>query len=401
MIRKCLAFGIILLFVGTCITPGIAQNTEKQSSRGNWLYVGGSGPGNYSIIQDAINDSSDGDTVFVYDKSSPYYEHLKITHQVNLIGENRETTIIDGNGNMNISVVLLADDGRNVTISGFTIRNGLRGIKVNTNNNIISGNIIDNTSQGICLSGSDSNTVAGNIITHTMFGVYISCSFQNKIYENYIEDNLLGIEVYCDWSREYVKNTLFFVEGFPNDIYKNTIRNNSYGIYVLGESLVNISHNDIINNSNGINLEISSSAGSLWCNNNTIFQNNISRNEHGITLYSRGYMRVTGGTGGWGIRDNNIVENNITYNANGIEITNYMRHGIGFNTFSHNNFIGNTQTVNLENTIYNHWVGNYWETPRLLPYPIIGEIMIFRHIIHWINFDWHPAQELYNIPGMS
>jgi hypothetical protein len=29
MKRKCLAIGIILLFVGTCIIPAIAQNTEK------------------------------------------------------------------------------------------------------------------------------------------------------------------------------------------------------------------------------------------------------------------------------------------------------------------------------------------------------------------------------------
>jgi hypothetical protein len=45
MIRKWLAVGIILLFVGTSIIPANAQNTEKETSRG-WLYVGGSGPGN-------------------------------------------------------------------------------------------------------------------------------------------------------------------------------------------------------------------------------------------------------------------------------------------------------------------------------------------------------------------
>ncbi len=387
MKRKCFAIGIILLFVGTCIIPANAQDIEKSlsSSRGNWLYVGGSGPGNYTRIQDAINDSSDGDTIFVYDESSPYYEHLRITHQVNLIGENRETTIIDGYGNMDISVVFLIDDGRNVTISGFTIRNGLTGIMVDTDNNIISGNIIENTSNGIWLSYSDGNSVECNIITHTIIGVYIYQSSRNKVYENYIEDNLQGIFVY---GSTYLKNILFFVEGLPNDIYKNTIRNDSYGIYVLGESWVNISYNEIINNSYGIDLEISWDA--CYCNNNTIYQNNISRNEYGITLYNKGDMR---GTGGFGITDNNIVENNITYNVKGIEIFNHRFHGIGFNTFSHNNFSGNTQTVNLENTIYNRWVGNYWETPRLLPYPIIGKIMIFQHIIPWINFDWNPAQE--------
>jgi len=65
LVHKGLAVGIILLFIGTCIIPSTAQDTEKPSqstSRGNWLYVGGSGPGNYTKIQDAINDSFDGDT---------------------------------------------------------------------------------------------------------------------------------------------------------------------------------------------------------------------------------------------------------------------------------------------------------------------------------------------------
>ncbi len=58
MKRKGLAVGIILLFVGTCIIPAIAQDIEKPSlltSSGNWLYVGGSGLGNFSTIQSAIN----------------------------------------------------------------------------------------------------------------------------------------------------------------------------------------------------------------------------------------------------------------------------------------------------------------------------------------------------------
>ena len=52
------------------ITPSVAIDTIRPLSmptfNGKTLYVGGSGEGNYTKIQDAINDSSDGDTVFVY-----------------------------------------------------------------------------------------------------------------------------------------------------------------------------------------------------------------------------------------------------------------------------------------------------------------------------------------------
>jgi hypothetical protein len=47
MKTKYMAIGIILLFLGICFVPAIAQNIEKPlpTSRGNWFYVGGSGPG--------------------------------------------------------------------------------------------------------------------------------------------------------------------------------------------------------------------------------------------------------------------------------------------------------------------------------------------------------------------
>ncbi|MBP1662308.1 MAG: hypothetical protein H6P94_557, partial [Thermoplasmatales archaeon] len=62
-----MAVGPILLFLGACIVPMTAQDAEKSfsTSSGTWLYVGGSGPGNYTKIQDAIDNASDGDTIFV------------------------------------------------------------------------------------------------------------------------------------------------------------------------------------------------------------------------------------------------------------------------------------------------------------------------------------------------
>ena len=97
MKRKWLAIGIILLFVGVTIAPAMAQVNEKfqSTTRGNWLYVGGSGPGNYTRIQDAIDNACDGDTVFVYDDSSPYYEKIFIDKSIHVLGENKNTTVID------------------------------------------------------------------------------------------------------------------------------------------------------------------------------------------------------------------------------------------------------------------------------------------------------------------
>ena len=147
LVKKGLAFGIIILFIGTVVVPcmgltfikdfqnedfieeeslnikkddevfkdgknqritkpellfneskNIFSNKEPQrclpSNHSTTLYVGGSGPNNYTKIQDAINDASDGDTVFVYNDSIPYYEHIIINKSINLIGEDKDTTII-------------------------------------------------------------------------------------------------------------------------------------------------------------------------------------------------------------------------------------------------------------------------------------------------------------------
>ncbi len=71
----------------------------------------------YSSIQAAINNANDGNTIYV--SSGLYYEHLKVNKSISLVGENKDNTIIDGNGNGTIFDVT-AD---NVSISCFTIRN--------------------------------------------------------------------------------------------------------------------------------------------------------------------------------------------------------------------------------------------------------------------------------------
>ena len=122
--RKIIAFGIMLLFLGMTISSTTGISLEKQSikpiSFGNILYVGGNGTGNYSSIQDAIDNTSNGDTVFVF--NGTYYENIIIYKSIILLGENKNTTIIDGDKKGDV-VRVVSDE---VTISGFTIINGGR-----------------------------------------------------------------------------------------------------------------------------------------------------------------------------------------------------------------------------------------------------------------------------------
>jgi hypothetical protein len=70
-------------------------------------------------IQNAINTAKSGDTIQV--KSGTYKENLKITKNINIIGNNLKDTIIDGNQK---SLCLYVEDGSKLSIKGFTIQNG-------------------------------------------------------------------------------------------------------------------------------------------------------------------------------------------------------------------------------------------------------------------------------------
>ena len=90
-----MAFSTILLFISQIVIPSTGTNVLEKTSTtsfdGNTLYVGGLGPGNYSTIQAAINDANRGDTVIVFDDSSPYYENVVVDKSIQLINEDRNT----------------------------------------------------------------------------------------------------------------------------------------------------------------------------------------------------------------------------------------------------------------------------------------------------------------------
>lgn len=104
---------IILLLVLSLILVSIPE-LEIVEAESRTLVV----PDNYSTIQEAIGGASEGDTIFV--KRGTYHEHLQIDKSLSLVGEDRETTIIDGD-NVGQVVKITACDRVNMT--GFTIRN--------------------------------------------------------------------------------------------------------------------------------------------------------------------------------------------------------------------------------------------------------------------------------------
>lgn len=255
---KIIGIFVCMLLIGTTLTVSVTVDLESNSLPqlfSTTLYVGGSGPGNYSKIQDAINDSTHGDKVYVY--SGVYYEELIINTSISLIGEDKYTTIIKLNksyfgGDHNIISIFASS----VTVNGFCIQNGYNGVQINehplpktSHENNISGNIFKGCGGRAIELYSNNNTISDNIDNSTRNG---------------------GIDI----------------DGYDNIISRNTISNlNWYGIRIRRHSMRTIvSNNNISNCVEGIQL--------LGCNENIISHNILRDNSYGLTFYNCPYENI-------------------------------------------------------------------------------------------------------------
>ncbi len=62
-------------------------------------------PDDYSSIQEAINNAIEGNTIFI--KKGTYVENPVVNKSVSLIGEDRDSTVIDVTAGLKVQVTML------------------------------------------------------------------------------------------------------------------------------------------------------------------------------------------------------------------------------------------------------------------------------------------------------
>lgn len=295
-------------------------------------FVDNEGDGDFNTIQDAINAAEDGDTIKVY--SGTYYENLVIDKN-NLvftglefelgIGSDQGFPTVDG-GYLGSCISIDAD---HVTLSYFNIMHcgndsSCAGMKLYTNNHVITNNVFTKNNIGMLLFRSDESNIYDNIFNNGSIGIYIDKSNDNQIYNNDISYNTDGISIESSTYNTIRNNDLYqnndngivFNFSWYTTIIENNVYENAVGISVLNSNVVSILQNSIYENSKGLCINLAS-------NRNNISENNISRN-----MFEGIYIS--------GSSTNVFYNNIINKNQNG--------------------FIGHTTTFNelLHNTVHNN-----------------------------------------------
>lgn len=269
-------------------------------------------PEKYRTIQVAINNAYAGDTVKI--AAGTYNEHIFIDKSINIVGE-RGRTVIDGFGK---GAVIQVFSCSKVNISGLTMRNG-------------------------------------------DYGLAFHFSSQNKIINNSIVDNVYGVE-------------LFFSQA--NILKNNRISNNSYNFGVIGESLLDFTHD--IDTSNTINdmpiyylvdernKQVSNEAGLVVAVNSTnitVANLTLKNNLQGVLFAYTNNSKIENlnlDSHEWGILvvksfNNTMSNNTISDSKYGIDL--WIS---GNNTLSQNQIISSNDGIyawrSKENTIINNTV---------------------------------------------
>ena len=386
------------------------------------ISVDDDGGEDYTKIQDAIDNASSGDTILVF--SGTYKETLTIDKQLYLMGseENEEgIPIIDAEG-YEYAICIDADS---CLFQGFKVINSSKDdvifscIKVLSDNNELRNNTILDNYNGIWLTNSNNNFLSNNNISKNNFGVFLLESSNNTITNNLINTTRMNINssnggiytwyhsnnniifnntIECDFNGDGI----IITESLRNKISNNTI--SSYSTSDRNDTMLPIfqyGNNGILlqvysQNNEFINNNISGyfAACQIWDSNENLFtQNYISNNLMGLNLYKS--------------HKNFITRNNFINNSFPLEF--FDRIPFGLVRFILKRLF--SQHATFSSSFLNHWDGNYWDDwssvfPKLIKGTIERSAMsIFYGVIPipsppiiplW-NFDWHPAQEPYDI----
>ncbi|MGC9554095.1 MAG: right-handed parallel beta-helix repeat-containing protein [Thermoplasmatota archaeon] len=256
--------GMMLVFCVVCLQlvgaaiPAASNSLFVQDWGGATLYVGGTGPGNYTRIQQALDDASDGDTVFVY--CGVYTETISIQKAVCLTGEDKNGTVIEGPGSG--TVVEIAAEG--AAVHHFAITGGGgddfddAAVYIASDSVVLQDTIIrDNQGHGVFLFSASYCILVHNVLVGNRYGgIYLTNeSHFNNISYNTVQSGISGISVERSHYQTIMynrviqcSNGIYLTESRENLVQGNHLSDNEEGLFCFYAVRNTIQFNNFVSN---------------------------------------------------------------------------------------------------------------------------------------------------------
>jgi len=335
-------------FIGLMVFDGIM---EIQSVEAKTIIVDINGGGNYTSIQDAIDNASAGDTIRVW--TGTYNENIVINHTLTIIGNGSGKTVINGD-KINDTVYVEADwvNLTDLRITGGGEKyQGFAGIKlIGSENCSIKNNYFTQNVWGISLEHTNNSKLINNNFILNLGNAFYSYDSQNNtISDNILNDNDYGFELANSNYNILKNNTIykcedygFYIRGSSNNtIIQNTITDVGVDGINLANSHYNLVSNNTFSNAYRYGIEVG-----YYSSHNDIKNNTATNNRYGFLIDDA---------------NNNFFKNNIGSNnrQSGFGLIDSFNNKIVDNTISNNGdydvFIYRSTNNNFENnTIVNY-----------------------------------------------
>lgn len=157
------------------------------------------------FISDALAVLAENGTVFLHE-GTYLNTSVSLEKHMNFIGENQQTTILDGAGLTTIEI----DGNYTITVSQLTIQNAASGIYLHNGTNVtISACTFTNcTTSGIEISEYHNLLVSGSTFEDNTRGIQLTNASNNQIYHNNFLNNLVHVSCYFNTSYNIWDNGL-------------------------------------------------------------------------------------------------------------------------------------------------------------------------------------------------
>jgi hypothetical protein len=358
--RRIVTFLIIGIFMAASIVPAISSfnpsmnktiYVDDDNTEGPW---DGTQQHPYQHIQDAVDNASTGDTVFVY--NGVYKQNITVNVSIQLIGEDMYHTIITG-GNESFFYI----NANEVSVSHVTIE--------------------------------------GDEFIFAILGPLEEDNFFTEHIE--IHDTIINCISFFDVSKSTISNNYFydngycFILGSNNLILGNTFKNMSDGLTLIDFGFSGIKQ---VNNTVKKNVFQNNEIGLMiltfdYHQTNKIIMNNFINN----TRHALGHI----------ILDFNATENIL---QSVVGLSNPEKKYLLDRVDSYKRKSSEQVDVTMEcrrkdiDLFSRQWNHNYWDNwmgfgPKIIPctlHVFIGERTL---PLPWFQCDWHPAREPFDLSG--